>query len=109
MTYRTGELDQRVTVMRLTNTPDGYGGFATTWSKAGEYWAHVRPQSGREQVDFERIQGTANYLFVFRNGVDLRDADRLDWQGEQFNIRFRKQPKTRSMYVEVEAERGVAQ
>jgi len=109
MSYRAGELDQRVKVMRLANAPDGYGGFTTEWLEAGEYWAHVRPMSGREVVDFERLQGEASYLFVFRNGIDLLDADRLDWYGEQFNIRVRKQPKARAMYVEVEAERGVAQ
>jgi SPP1 family predicted phage head-tail adaptor len=109
MTYRTGELDQRVSVMRLQSTPDGYGGTTRDWVSAGEYWAHVRPQSGREVADFDRLQGEARYLFVFRNGIDLKDSDRLDWQGEQFNIRVRKQPKMRSLYVEVEAERGVAQ
>lgn len=107
--FRPGELDQRVSVMRYTKTPDGFGGFETAWSKVGEYWAHVRPVTGRELVDFDRIQGTANYLFVFRNGVDLKDADRLDWEGDQYNIRFRKQPKKRALYIEVQAERGVAQ
>ena len=107
--FRPGELDQRVKVQRLSPTPDGYGGTTDQWVEIGEFWAHVRPLSGREIQDFDQLQGEARYLFVFRNGIDLRDADRLDWYGEQFNIRVRKQPKGRAMYVEVEAERGVAQ
>ena len=109
MTYRTGELDQRAKVMRKQRTPDGMGGFTTTWTEAGEYWCHVRPMSGRERLHTDRLQGEAMYLFVFRNGADIKDADRLDWQGDQFNVRFRKQQKNRAMYLEVEAERGVAQ
>ena len=109
MTYRAGELDQRVKVMRLVSTPDGYGGTADTFTEVGEYWCHVRPLSGRETVEADRLTGEASYLFVFRNGLDVKDSDRLDWYGDQFNIRVRKQPKGRSMYIEIEAERGVAQ
>ena len=107
--FRPGELDQRVKVIRKVSTSDGYGGTTNTTQEVGEYWCHVRPLSGREIEDFDRLQGTANYLFVFRNGIDLKDSDRLDWYGDQYNIRFRKQPKGRAMYVEVMAERGVAQ
>ena len=109
MAYRTGELDQRVKVMRKQEVSDGYGGITVSWIESGDYWSHVRPMAGREIEDFDRLQGTASYLFVFRNGIDLQDDDRLDWYGEQFNVRVRKQPKGRAMYVEVEAERGVAQ
>ena len=109
MTYRAGELDQRVKVMRLVRTPDGYGGYDNSFAENNEYWCHVRPLSGRETVEADRLQGEATYLFVFRNGLDVRDADMLEWEGEQFNIRVRKQPKKRNLYIEIEAERGVAQ
>jgi len=55
------------------------------------------------------LQGEAAYMFVFRNGISLLDSDRLDWQGDQYNITLRKQPKSRALYIEVTAERGVAQ
>lgn len=109
MTYRTGELDQRVKVMRQTSTDDGYGGQIVEFIESGEYWCHVRPLSGRETVEADRLAGEATYLFVFRNGMDVQDSDRLDWYGDQYNIRVRKQPKGRAMYIEIEAERGVAQ
>lgn len=109
MTYRPGELDQRVKVLSKQKVSDDMGGNTTSWVETGEYWAHVRPMSGREIQDFDTIQGTALYLFVFRNGLEIKDSDRLDWDGEQFNVRFRKQPKGRAMYIEVNAERGVAQ
>ena len=78
--FRPGELDQRVTVQRQTLTQDGLGGDALAWVDQGAYWCHVRPLSGRESTGFDQLQGEA-----------------------------RKQPKTRALYIEVTAERGVAQ
>lgn len=108
MTYRPGELDQRVTVSRKVLTPDGAGGNVQTWSVIDTFWSHVRPLNGKELANFDGLQNEVMYLFVFRNGIDLRDDDLLSWDNESFNIRVRKQPKGRALYLEVEAERGVA-
>jgi len=107
--FRPGELDQRVTVQRQTLTQDGIGGDTLAWVDQGAYWCHVRPLSGRESTGFDQLQGESAYMFVFRNGISLLDSDRLDWQGDQYNITLRKQPKSRALYIEVTAERGVAQ
>lgn len=109
MTYRPGELDQRVSVQRETLISDGLGGDILSWVNQGYYWCHVRPMSARESVDFDQRHAQAEYLFVFRNGISILDTDRIDWEGEQFNIVARKQPKGRALYVEVIGARGVAQ
>lgn len=108
MTFRPGELDQRVTVSRKVMTVDTMGGYTKTWSVLGDFWAHVRPLSGNESAKYDSVQAEARYLFVFRNGIDIQDDDLLTWQTESFNIRVRRQPKNRALYLEVEAERGVA-
>jgi SPP1 family predicted phage head-tail adaptor len=107
--YRAGELDQRVKVMRQSNVSDGIGGNVLSWVEVSEVWCHVRPLSGSERVDFDQVNAEARYLFVVRNGLDVTDSDTLSWDGIGFNIKIRKQPKKRAMYLEIEAERGVAQ
>ena len=109
MTFRPGELDQRILIQRESETPDEYGGSELTWVDHITVWAHVRPLSGREVTDFDRVNAEARYLFVVRYPVDIRDCDRIVWDGENFNIRVRKQPKGRDLYMQIEAERGVAQ
>ena len=111
MTYRVGELDQRIAFQEMTKTPDGLGGNTVVWSTItnGDAWAHVRPASGREVTEFDRVNAEAKYLFVVRNRQDIQDSYRILWDGEPFNIRLRKQPKTRTLYLEIDGERGVAQ
>lgn len=108
MTYRVGELDQRVKILRQQLTPDGMGGNSLSWVDLGEVWAHVRPKGGREVTEFDRVNGQASYLFVVRNGLDIKDSDTLEWDGVPFNISVRKQPKKRALYMEIEADRGKA-
>ena len=109
MSFRPGELDQRIVIERFANVSDGMGGNTVTWSTQFTLWALVRPLSGRENTDFERVQGEASYLFVVRYPIDILDADRILWEGDYYNIRVRKQPKGRDLYMQIEAERGVAQ
>jgi SPP1 family predicted phage head-tail adaptor len=109
MTYRTGELDQRITFQERSSVPDGMGGDVVTWTNKGDAWAHVRPRGGNENTQFDRVNAEAAYLFVVRNRQDIKDSDRIMWESEPFNIQVRKQPKKRSLYLEIEGDRGVAQ
>lgn len=112
MTYRTGELDQRVTFQERVNTPDGMGGSSFEWVDIAELssvWAHARVKSGREVTEFDRVNAEASYLFVVRNRPDIKADYRIVWDGEVFNIRHIAKPKTRALYLEIEGERGVAQ
>lgn len=109
MAFRPGELDQYIKIQRESKVSDGYGGSTISWVDYMDLWAHVRPLSGREVTDFNRVNAEARYLFVVRYPSDIQDNDRIEWDGEYFNIRVRKQPKGRDLYMQIEAERGVAQ
>lgn len=109
MAFRPGELDQLITIEEQVNTPDGYGGNTVAWTSKGNIFALVRPLSGREMTEFDRVNAEARYLFVVRYPADIIDSDRIIWEGEEYNIRVRKMPKGRDLYMQIEAERGVAQ
>lgn len=110
MTYSPGELDQRVSIYRQDLTPDDKGGNQLNWQLVDTVWMHVRPLRANEQTEYDRLQGQARYLFVARNqGLDVKDSDYLEWEGEQFNIISRLPPKTRALYIEFHGQRGVPQ
>lgn len=109
MAFRPGELDQYIKVQEQQEAADGYGGNALTWVDKGEIFAHVRPLSGREVTEFERVNAEARYLFVVRYPADITESDRIIWEDEEYNIRVLKKPKGRDLYMQIEAERGVAQ
>jgi SPP1 family predicted phage head-tail adaptor len=112
MTFRTGELDQRITFQERISVSDGMGGSVDTWTDIAtlsSVWAHVRPKSGREVTEYDRVNAEAGYLFVIRNRSDILDSYRIMWDGLPFNIKARKQPKTRALYLEIDGERGAPQ
>ena len=109
MAFRPGELDQLIAVEREQAASDGYGGNTVSWVPLGEVWAHVRPLSGREVTDYQRVNAEARYLFVIRWPIDIKESDSIVWEGERYNIRALKKPKGRDLYCQIEADRGVAQ
>lgn len=108
MSYRAGELRERVTFRRKSEETDEYGTVSETLSDIATVWAHVRPMSGRERTQAQQLEANANYLVVVRNRDELTEADVVVWRGDTMNIRFIKDRGPRSLYLEIEAERGVA-
>lgn len=109
MSYRVGELDQLITFERQSIVADGLGGGDLSWASVGSVWAHVRPLSGREITDFDRVNAAAKHLFIIRWPIEINESDRIVWDGVFYNIRAIKTPKSRNLYCEIEAERGTGQ
>jgi len=106
--YRTGELDQRISIQEKQRVSDGQGGFEESWSELYEVWAHVRPKGGGEIEEYNRVNNSVSYLIVIRNGYTVNGNNSIVWEGERFNVRVPKTPKKRDLYMEIEAEKGVA-
>ena len=104
-----GELDQKVAIRRATLIPDGCGGNEKEWNTVATVCAHVRPSSGGETTRFDRVNAEAMYRFVFHNRPVLLESDKLVWNGVDYNIRFIHRRSCRNLYLEVDAQRGVAQ
>jgi SPP1 family predicted phage head-tail adaptor len=107
--YRPGELDQLITVQRETLTDDGMGGQEIALTNvATDIWAKARPLSGKEYDRHDKLNASAMYLFVIRARDDLNESDRIIWNGNTYNIRSILPRGSRSLYLEIDAERGVA-
>ena len=107
--YHPGEMNERIQIIRETRTSDGAGGQTLSLTTLASVWAHVRPRSGREMERFDRVNASAMYLFVIRYRTDVEESDRVLWKGEYYNIRYIAQGTGRALYLEIDAERGVAQ
>ncbi len=112
MNYRAGELDQRITFQERKSVSDGMGGYTDTWADIellSSVWSHVRTSSGREVTQYDRVNAEAGNIFIVRNRQDILESYRIMWDGEPYNIESIPRPKKRSMYMEINAERGVPQ
>jgi SPP1 family predicted phage head-tail adaptor len=103
-----GKLDQRVTIQTATLAADGGGGSTKTWAALATVWARVVPKTGRESMEADRVNATSSFLFVIRNRSDVNETCRFVWAGETYNVRNVRRTGTRTMYLEIDAERGTA-
>lgn len=105
--YQTGELNQLITLKRFVRTSDGAGGISRNLQEITKAWAHVRPQSGREREQANRLQASSMYIFAIRR-TEISEVDVIEWQGVTYNVRFVRDRGSQSLMLEFEAERGVA-
>lgn len=103
----SGELDERVSLQRLTPKRDGAGGATETWAEYAEVWAKVRPMTGRERENAARTEALSDYVVKIRYRADVRAADRIVWRDRELNVRFMKDRGPRELYLELEAQMGV--
>lgn len=106
--YRPGELDQRITIKRETLSNDDMGGDTISLATVATVWALVKADRGSESEDWDQVNANHTYRFVIRYRSDIRDDDRIEWNGYTFNIRSINDNGGRKMYLELFAERGVA-
>jgi len=107
-----GRLDQRVTLQAYATTDDGAGGKIKAWANLSSVpvvWAKVAPKSGNENLEEGRVNASAGYVFTIRNRTDLDERIRIIWRNEEYNVRSIMRTGERSMYLRIEADRGVAQ
>lgn len=109
--FRIGELDQSIGIWRPVFTPDGQGGQLRSEVLQHTLMAHVMARGGGENFKYEKIDAPAFTTFVIRNSsnLDIKENDLIKWGGDDYNIRAIQRTGGRSLYLEINAERGVAQ
>lgn len=87
-----GKLDQRITIERVTRSPDGVGGFTEAWAAIDTVWASVRAVGGSETWQTMRETGAAQFQAIIRwqgddNGQPkYTNLDRVLWRGRTYGI-----------------------
>ncbi len=107
-----GKADQRITFQRFAATADGIGGTTQAWANLASVptvWAKVTPRIGNERMEDGRMNASATATFAVRYRSDITELDRIVWRGECWNIRRVMRKSGANLWLEIDAERGVAQ
>ncbi|MDQ2067699.1 head-tail adaptor protein [Xinfangfangia sp. CPCC 101601] len=59
-------LNRALELQRAVQSPDGAGGFTTSWESLGTLWAEVRPGSGRDVAGEELVLTSTPYRITVR-------------------------------------------
>jgi len=101
-------LDQPIEIKRKSQEQRADGSLETTLTTVMQGFARVRPMRGGESDQGTQVEARAGYKFTIHTRSDLLDDDVIVWRGRKYNIRFIYEEGFGSIYMEIEAERGVA-
>jgi head-tail adaptor len=72
---------------RETQTPDGAGGFVTTWNKLADVEGRAYPRTQSEEAIGGRMQGKVTWVFAAPAGTDLQVGDEIRFSGRVLKVR----------------------
>jgi SPP1 family predicted phage head-tail adaptor len=75
---------------RRTNSPDGYGGNAVTWSSVATISGAVIPLSGNEIYQQDRLNQNVSHAVYVTNtaGTGITTGDRFVFRGRTLDIKW---------------------
>jgi len=86
-TVRAGELRHVLTVQTRSSTRDTYGTPVPTWTDVEpQVWGSVRPLSGKEISEGDRVNGMTTDRIQIRSGFAISHSDRIKFGTRLFNI-----------------------
>jgi len=86
---RAGSLRHRVAIQTETQTPDGMGGFTTTWAAItgmASVPAAIWPLSAKESLDAMKLELTVTHKIRIRYRSGITAANRILFGSRTFNI-----------------------
>ena len=99
----TGQLRQRVTVMKEELVSDGMGGQFPEWTEDFKVWANIKPVSGSQRLHLNAIDSNVSHVIQTRyTGKDLKDR-KLKYKGRSFNIHYNLNEGEENAYTEMAA------
>jgi len=113
-----GKLNKEITIQEIVETVDAGGGTVATWTNLATdavVWASIdnftglKNPTGRDIYRQRQIQNELTYKFTIRNRTDLTSDMRIVYNGKNFNIRTILENENLGEFMEIFAEKGVAQ
>ncbi len=108
--YHAGMLREPVTIERAARVGDIYGGITETWSavSGAPDRAYIKPLSGREVYQFDRVEAHASVMMVIRYFADIQERDRVTIRSREYNIRHIRNVEMRDRWLEITLAEGEA-
>ncbi len=83
---RAGALDRRVTLRAKSLANDASGQAIETWADLATVWAEKRDLRGREYLAAQAVNAEVETLFRIRWRSDVTPANRLTYDGKDYDI-----------------------
>ena len=74
---KVGKLRHRVTIQRLEEVDDGYGGVEEKWQNVATVWASVEPLRGNERYTAQQVQAELTHKVTIRYRAGIKPQMRL--------------------------------
>ena len=84
---RIGELRHRLRLEDVSRIADDAGGASESWSAVAEMWAALRPASGDEALEAEKLAGRVTHEVIVRHRAGIRPQMRFVLGSRVFDIR----------------------
>lgn len=85
----TASLGDACTILRVTRTPDGAGGFSEAESAVAETRCRTAPAGQHEAEIGARLGVAALWALTLPAGTDIREADRIICRGRTWEVAYR--------------------
>lgn len=95
-----GRLRHRVTIMRYQESEDEMGNTVYALAPLKTVWAEIRPQRGKEALEYYKDTNTESYKVTMRH-TDVTEKDVLLFRSRQFLINYITNPLEDSYYLEI--------
>lgn len=108
---QTGQLDQRITLLRPTFTTDGLGASVPgTPTDLGQKWANVSYMNGYELEQAAQRWAEVRYKITIRRqpGLTLQLTDYIEWNSQTLDLLDIRGPGTRDDFWILMAKDHVA-
>lgn len=80
-------MNKRVAIQVDTQTPDGQGGFTSSWATIATVWASINPVKGYEKFQAGQLQTPVTHDILIRYRSGIITANRLLFNSRIFEIK----------------------
>ena len=108
--YSAGMLKTRVEFQRKSTARDGSGGSVESWSSlaGAQTRGYFKALSGYERFASSRVEAQTKNRLVVRYFADVKESDRVEINGNSYNIRFINNVELSDDWLEIDLSGGVA-
>ncbi len=103
-TIDAGSLRHRVSLEQQIETPDGCGGYTTTWQLVTDLWAAIKPLSAAAHVSLGTVNTKTTHQFTIRWRSDCKPEMRVTKAGREFLITALIDPDETKRYLILNCE-----
>ena len=108
-TYCANDFDEYVTVQRLIQSDDGFGGKTSSWVDRTGLWCKVIDKSGGEGELNGRIEATESIECITHFRDDLDSTDRLLLDGVYYDVKRLENVNRKRRYLKIYADSQVTE